>query len=67
MHGVYVEAMVISESSQVTTIIKKFSPSWKDFKNYLKHKKNEMGVEDLVIRPGIEENNKLSGRRKAPP
>nr|GEW44216.1 retrotransposon protein, putative, Ty1-copia subclass [Tanacetum cinerariifolium] len=31
-----------------------------DFKNYLKHKRKEMSVEDLVVRLCIEEDNKLA-------
>ncbi|GJR12802.1 pol polyprotein [Tanacetum coccineum] len=35
-------------------------PSWVDFKNYLKHKRKEMSVEDLVVRLRIEEDNRLA-------
>ncbi|KAL0412915.1 UNVERIFIED_CONTAM: hypothetical protein Sradi_1493200 [Sesamum radiatum] len=31
-----------------------------DFKNYLKHKRKEMGLEDLIVRLRIEEDNRLS-------
>ncbi|GJX87099.1 hypothetical protein Tco_0339113 [Tanacetum coccineum] len=41
-------------------IIKKLPPSWVDFKNYLKHKRKEMSVEDLVVRLRIEEDNRLA-------
>ena len=40
--------MILSESVKVTVIIEKLSSSWKNFKNYLKHKCKEMGVEDLI-------------------
>jgi hypothetical protein len=33
LHDNYAKEMLISENFQVTTIIKKFSPSWKEFKN----------------------------------
>ncbi|XP_075486463.1 uncharacterized protein LOC142526077 [Primulina tabacum] len=33
-------------------------PLWKDFKNYLKHKRKEMGLDDLIVRLRIEEDNK---------
>ncbi|KAL0342825.1 UNVERIFIED_CONTAM: Retrovirus-related Pol polyprotein from transposon TNT 1-94 [Sesamum calycinum] len=32
----------------------------KDFKNYLKHKRKEMGLEDLIVRLRIKEDNRLS-------
>ena len=33
---------------------------WTDFKNYLKHKRKEMTIEDLVVRLCIEEENKMA-------
>ena len=50
--------MTLSESFQVASIIEKLSPSWKDFKNYLKHKHKEIKLEELIVRLGIEENNR---------
>ncbi|XP_073137594.1 uncharacterized protein [Henckelia pumila] len=40
--------------------IKKFvlPPMWKDFKNYLKHKRKELQLEDLIVRLRIEEDNR---------
>ncbi|KAL4615008.1 hypothetical protein ACB092_07G093300 [Castanea dentata] len=55
-----VEGMSVSESFQVATIIEKLPPSWKDFKNYLKHKRKEMRLEDLIMRLRIEEDNHSS-------
>ena len=49
--------MVLSESFQVAEIIEKLPPSWNEFKNYLKHKRKEMGLEDLIVRLRIEEDN----------
>ena len=50
--------MVLSESFQVIAIIEKLPPAWIDFKIYLKHKRKEMSVEDLIRRLRIEEDNK---------
>ena len=50
LHEIYVEGMTLNETFQVTAIIEKLPPAWKDFKNYLKHKRNEMSIEDLIIR-----------------
>ena len=49
---------MLSETFQVAAIIKKLPPTWKDFKNYLKHKRKEMSIEDLVLRLRIEEDNR---------
>ena len=59
LHEIHVEGMVLSESFQVAAIIEKLPPNWKDLKNYLKHKRKEMKLEDLIVRLRIEEDNSL--------
>ncbi|XP_073131450.1 uncharacterized protein [Henckelia pumila] len=63
LHEIHSEGMTLSESFQVAAIVEKLPPAWKDFKNYLKHKRNEMNVEELIVRLRIEEDNKSSERR----
>ena len=41
------------------------SSTWKDFKNYLKHKRNEIGIEDMISRLRIEEDNRGSEKKWA--
>ena len=41
----------------------KLSPDWKDFKNYLKHKRKEMSIKYLVIRLHIEDDNRGSKKK----
>ena len=48
---------MLGETFQVVAIIEKLPYAWKDFKNYLKYKKKEMGIEDLIIRLRIEKDN----------
>ncbi|KAI3471415.1 hypothetical protein Pfo_030779 [Paulownia fortunei] len=60
LHDIHAEDIYLSESFQVTAIIEKLPPLWKDFKNYLKHKWKEMGFEDLIVRLWIEEDNHKS-------
>ena len=55
--------MSLSESFQVAAIIEKLPPFWKDFKNYLKHKRKEMRLEDLIVRLRIEEDNRASEKK----
>jgi len=52
------ERLVINEPFQVVVMIEKLPPSWKNFKNYLKHKRKELFMEDLVIRLCLEEDNR---------
>ncbi|XP_052176724.1 uncharacterized protein LOC127791035 [Diospyros lotus] len=63
------EGLVINEPFQVVAVIEKLPPSWKDFKNYLKHKRKELSMEDLALRLRIEEDNrkgdKVSDRYEA--
>ncbi|PHT54634.1 hypothetical protein CQW23_03120 [Capsicum baccatum] len=48
---------------QVAAIIEKLPLMWKDFKNYLKHKRKVMTVEDLIFQLCIKEDNKSAERR----
>ena len=54
------KGMNLSETFQVTAMVEKLPPSWTDFKYYLKHKRKEMTIEDLVVRLRIEEDNKMA-------
>ncbi|XXG56830.1 hypothetical protein AAC387_Pa03g4144 [Persea americana] len=65
LHEIHAEGMSLSESFQVAAIIEKLPPLWKDFKNYLKHKRKEMKLEDLIVRLEIEEDNCASEKKKA--
>ncbi|KAL0285290.1 UNVERIFIED_CONTAM: hypothetical protein Sangu_2786800 [Sesamum angustifolium] len=60
LHDLHAEEMKLSESFQVAATIEKLLPLWKDFKNYLKHKRKEMGLDDLIVILRIEEDNHLS-------
>ncbi|XP_075478941.1 uncharacterized protein LOC142519801 [Primulina tabacum] len=50
IHDLLAEGMDINEPFQVAAIIEKLPPMWKDFKNYLKHKRKELKLEDLIVR-----------------
>ncbi|XP_031101851.1 uncharacterized protein LOC116005753 [Ipomoea triloba] len=55
---IYDEGMKISESFLVASMIHLLPLGWKDFKNYLKHKRKEMNLEDLIQRLRFEEGNR---------
>ena len=65
IHEKHVEGMVLGESFQVAVVIEKLPSACKDFKNYLKHKRKEMSMEDLVVRLHIEEDNERSEKKGA--
>ncbi|KAI5311661.1 Hypothetical predicted protein [Prunus dulcis] len=57
IHEILAEGMKINESFQVAFLIEKLPQNWKEFKSYLKHKRKEMSMEDLIIRLRIKEDN----------
>ena len=63
LHEIHAKGMMLSESFQVVAIIEKLPPNWKDFKNYLKHKRKEIKLEDLIVRLRIEEDNRVSEKK----
>ena len=65
IHDLHAEGMILNEPFQVGAIIEKLPPSWRVFKNYLKHKRKEMKLEELIVRLRIEEDNRKSERRVA--
>ena len=58
IHELHAEGYAISEQFQVGPIIEKLPPSWRDFKVYLKHKRREMTMEDLILRLRVEEDHR---------
>ena len=63
LHDIHAEGMSLSESFQVAAIIEKLPPNWREFKNYLKHKRKEMKLEELIVRLRIEEDNRNSEKK----
>ncbi|XP_016565635.2 uncharacterized protein LOC107863941 [Capsicum annuum] len=50
IHDLLAEGLIVNETFQVAAIIEKLPPILKNFKNYLKHKRKEMSVEDLIVK-----------------
>ncbi|XP_019231941.1 PREDICTED: uncharacterized protein LOC109212726 [Nicotiana attenuata] len=63
VHDLLAEVMIINEAFQVAVFIEKLFPLWKDFKNYLKHKRKEMTLEDLIVCLQIKEDNKAAEKK----
>ncbi|KAF3675080.1 hypothetical protein FXO38_04907 [Capsicum annuum] len=60
LYNIY--SLIVNEAFQVASIIEKLPPMWKDFKNYLKHKRKEITVKDLIVPLRIKEDNKTTER-----
>ena len=56
---------MLRETFQVAAIIEKLPPTWKDFKNYLKHNRKEMSIKNPIIRLHIEEDDRGSENKGA--
>ncbi|XP_076951127.1 uncharacterized protein LOC143624318 [Bidens hawaiensis] len=54
LYDIFAEGMTLSETFQVAAMIEKLPPSWVEFKNYLKHKRKDMTIDDLIVRLRIE-------------
>ncbi|XP_069150639.1 uncharacterized protein [Solanum lycopersicum] len=63
IYDLLAEGLIVNDAFQVTAIIEKLPPLWKDFKKYLKQTRKEMIVEDLIVRLTIEEDNKAAEKR----
>ncbi|XP_021732277.1 uncharacterized protein LOC110699091 [Chenopodium quinoa] len=57
-HEIISEGMALDEQFQIAVIIDKLPPSWKDFKNNLRHKTKEFSLESLITRLRIEEESR---------
>ena len=64
IHEIMAEGYKICEGFQVSAIIEKLPPSWKEYKNGLKHKHKEMSLADLTMRIRIEEDNRNSEQKQ---
>jgi len=54
LYDINIGGISLSESLQEATIIEKLSPSWKDFKNYFKHKLWGLGYNRKISYPNEE-------------
>ena len=62
-HVIFNVRLIANDSFQVVAIIEKLPILWKDFKKYLKHKRKEMNVEDLIVWLKIKKDNKAAEKR----
>ncbi|CAL8168240.1 unnamed protein product [Prunus armeniaca] len=66
IHDLLAKGCSINEHFQVGAITEKLPPSWKDFKIYLKHKRKEMSMKDLILRLRVEEDHKKGDKGEVP-
>lgn len=53
------EDMKICEVFQANVLLEKFPPSWREFRNNLKHRKEFLSLQDLISHMRIEEANRI--------
>lgn len=58
IHELESEGYKVGESFLVEAITGKLTPSWRDYRSYLKHKKKEISIQDLIVRLKIEADNR---------
>jgi len=56
------EDMKMCEILQANVLIEKFSPSWSDYKNHLKHRKKDLTLQELISPMRTEEANRLKDK-----
>ncbi|XP_021844984.2 uncharacterized protein [Spinacia oleracea] len=56
------EGMNMCETLQANVILEKFPPSWNDYRSYLKHKKKDMNLQELIGHMRTEEANRLKDK-----
>ncbi|XP_021810132.1 uncharacterized protein LOC110753527 [Prunus avium] len=66
IHELLTKGCFINEHFQLGAIIEKLTPSWKDFKIYLKHKRREMSMKDLILRLRVEEDHRKGDKGEVP-
>ena len=59
-HEIAAEGMSICETFKTLSFIEMFPPIYADFKNYLKYKKKNMGLEELIMRLQMESTNRTA-------
>ena len=65
MYEIEAEGTILPETFQVAIIVEKLPPAWRDFKNYLKHKRKEIKLKDLIVRLRIKEDDRKSEKRSS--
>ena len=58
VHEVLNEGMKMCEQFQVSAVIDKLPPAWKDYKNTLRHKSKEFSMESLILHLRIEDEHR---------
>ncbi|KAL0295039.1 UNVERIFIED_CONTAM: hypothetical protein Sangu_2514600 [Sesamum angustifolium] len=56
------EGMKMCDVLQANVLLEKFPPSWSEYLNHLKHKKNDMNLQELISHMRTEEANRLKDK-----
>lgn len=63
-HEIVAEGMKTDEQFQVSVMIDKLPPSWKDFRNTLRHKTKEFSLESLIVKLRVEEEARKQDKKE---
>ncbi|KAL2230926.1 UNVERIFIED_CONTAM: hypothetical protein Sindi_1687000 [Sesamum indicum] len=56
------EDMKMCENLQANVLLKKFPPTWSEYRNHLKHKKTDLTLQELISHMRMEEANRLKDK-----
>ncbi|KAL0367431.1 UNVERIFIED_CONTAM: hypothetical protein Sradi_3633200 [Sesamum radiatum] len=61
------EGMKMCDTLQANVLLEKFSPSWSEYRNHLKHKKKDLNLQQLISHMRTEEANRLKDKETSNP
>ncbi|KAL0451681.1 UNVERIFIED_CONTAM: hypothetical protein Slati_1146200 [Sesamum latifolium] len=61
------EGMEMCDTLQANILLEKFPPSWSEYRNYLKHKKKDLNLQELISHMRTEEANRLKDKELSNP
>ncbi|KAL0443935.1 UNVERIFIED_CONTAM: hypothetical protein Slati_2116200 [Sesamum latifolium] len=61
------EGMKMCDTLQANVLLEKFPPSWNEYRNHLKHKKNDLNLQELISHMRTEEANRLKDKELSSP
>ncbi|KAA0052347.1 ty1-copia retrotransposon protein [Cucumis melo var. makuwa] len=64
MANILSEGLKMCEILQANVLLERFSPSWNDYRNHLKHKKKNLKLRELISHMRTEEANRLKDKTK---
>ncbi|KAL0443926.1 UNVERIFIED_CONTAM: hypothetical protein Slati_2115300 [Sesamum latifolium] len=61
------EGIKMCDTLQANVLLEKFSPSWSEYRNHLKHKKKDLNLQELISHMRTEEANRFKDKELSNP